>query len=362
MDAADLQQVLNAFADAAQNIIAAANDTAAAVAATQAQVAADAAAAAAAAQVAAADRRALAYKLTPMTVVSVDSWFDYKRCFTAAMDFHGWNLRVSRKMLVANIQSSAGKMIKEIDHGAGPAVADDDLEPLDLLMTSLERRFLPEHTIQAARISFNGAKQEDGEQLNTWHSRLYDLFRQAHPAMAVADMDADVHLRLKFIEELSDPRVKRQLMIEDVQSYIAVLDRSWQLHGTMRFSKGAESYTGETKATGHVGSLGEAAGAASRTACFFCHREGHHKHECRDFLRTNRPPTSRGRSGPSAASSGSSSSSSYSPYGRGRGGRPKPRGGRGGLRDSGRGGRRRINALGGEVVEEEEAAHQSENY
>ena len=249
-------------------------------------------------------------KTPTLDVVDPIEWMTFRRAFEITHRINMWDDVRGRQELAAAMEKEAARVTSHVN--------PQDLNLLQMLQ-QYEALFVTRAASEAAKTAFHQTKQAAGETLLAYHSRLRDLYIRAYPGN---DAEASEILRRQFIFHLRDARISDWANMQRPQTYQAALaaaeDRAAGLMA-LPSHKGVD----------YIGAMG--AGSAVNVECYNCQKVGHYKRDC--------PQASKG--------------------GRGRGkgrGRGRGRGGRG-ERGGAKGGK--VNAVGNEDADAEEADGES---
>jgi hypothetical protein len=284
-------------------------------------------------------------KITKFGSAQPKEWLNWRKSFELAADINEWGQDRSRKELLANLESTAMDLVRDVTWNQFPT--------LQATLEHLESVFLPPQSSDLARQEFALANQQEEETVQQWHARLRTLFRRAFP---LEDIPTSAVLRDRFnkgllSEAISMESYKRGQLVGatyDQVGQAAANQAAAELFQTdaraARVSLNAMKISGGRGGTGR-GKDGKFQKKKFSGDCFYCGKPGHMAHEClkkqRDIAAGAEIPEA-GRGGRGGARGG-------------RGGRSRGRGGRGGRGGFSRG----IHGLEGTGVEDEEEDQES---
>ncbi len=288
---------------------------------------------------AAARPRPIGKKLTLFSSGDGVEWRTWRKQYNHAVAINGWDNARQLHEIAGSMDGSAALSVDDID----PAV--NNMTPAQLL-DAYELRFLPEAAGQLARTEFKGARQNVGETILQWHSRVRGLFTRAYPQGNVHD---DRHLIETFYEGLVDAPVRRYVFDAHPATFAAAL--------TVAQNKSA------TEAFMAKGNAPPPINALDNGVCWHCEQAGHQKRDCRIYAKIKKElsrnggygggkPRGDGQSKPRGGGAG---------QGRGRGGRSSRGRGRGGPSGPGGPGRPSTHQIAGPEEEEDDEINERLN-
>ena len=161
------------------------------------------------------------------------------------------------------------------------AAAVLDIDPLGqgmtypFLMGAYEARFLPAASSQMSRMKFDAARQGAHEDVLDFHARLRTLYNKAYP-----NARDDVILIRRFSIGLRKKDVRSQVMRGNPTTYAQALDIAQNETSVLQMVRVSELGPAALGVEPmEIGALSPEAKA--KLKCFYCHRTGHIKAECR---------------------------------------------------------------------------------
>lgn len=260
-----------------------------------------------------------------------DAWLSFRRKFRVCCQINGWDDQRQRLQVLLAMDGDALARVQDLEPIPDPLPVPWSVE---LFLDQLEARFVHASDSVAARVAYRQACQKREEGVGQWHSRLRALHVRAWRNRADRDQDCDlIH---QYGWGLRVAAVKRRVIEENPNTYTRALELAFQ-------AESAQLILDNGSHSGGAHSINEMGGGAGATGkqCWSCGERGHLRRDCP-------------KGGSSSSNSGRSSGGFKQKPGKPKGSPPK---GAGRNKNSGFGGQKKVNAMGGE----EDSQSASEN-
>lgn len=216
-------------------------------------------------------------RLTVFASGEPTEWRTWRRNFETISIINGWNDIRQRREAAAAMEGAAALAIQDIDHENEPNI--------DHQLNEYENRFIPQAAGRLARAEFYESSQKATETIIQWHTRLRELFSRAYPARNVAN---DEQIIDQFVNNLLDSNIQSHVLDAAPNTYAAALDAAQskmanQLILTKTTGKGMHNVTKNIERTG-IHYAQPTKDRRNDVKCWYCRREGHPRHECKDFI------------------------------------------------------------------------------
>ena len=197
----------------------------------------------------------------------------------------GWTVGQKCRLALSCMRKSAAIAVQTLD--------PDDYASVDELMVTLEQKFVTHGATTYARQQFRLAKQEKGETLVRWHTRLLNLYRRAHPMAGDAEVREEVIER--FLLGLADPNLGKEVMKTWPISMTEALNNASRLSAVentfpkrsglyvfrpQKTEKGEESNSGDEEENEEEEGVHQISSKKKMKFCRYCRRKGHIRSEC----------------------------------------------------------------------------------
>lgn len=209
-------------------------------------------------------------------------WRDYRAHFVMVSEISGWDGATQRLQLKAAMRGAAAATVRDL--------SPNDYQDIDAMLTAFENRFIPAAESLLAQTDFQNARQQMGESIQDWHSRLRTLFIRAHPARNAHN---DVQLIQVFALGIIDSIVRAFTLRTNAADFQAALTAAQNEEAVQSTTKRIDSQrsgqgvnmvvegSGEEAGAEGVHALGRKGGDARKeAACFFCNKPGHFQKDC----------------------------------------------------------------------------------
>ena len=213
---------------------------------------------------------------------SGESWITYRAHFELIAKLNNWEDKDARRILASHMSGAAAHATLHI-----PVEATDDSKTLDDLIKNYNEIFLPKASSETARINFDLSKQQPGEPLIQYASKLRCLFLHAYPeqALNMAEGEKNRILIRRFIYGLRDPGVQREVFRKEPESFTAALAAALnetslvEAQNQMRMGL----ISGDSAVGGAVSLVGNSNQQKKMVAydeCRICYKKGHWAKDC----------------------------------------------------------------------------------
>jgi len=198
-----------------------------------------------------------------------NDWIAWKRTFANICELKGWNAAGD-----ANVARKKSELKAAMEGAAVRQVADIDADgkTFQQLLDAYEARFLPAASQRYARAAFKQARQQEGELILAYHTRIRELYSQAHPNKAAADIETEAELIESFVLGLYHHTVRERTLDSLPQNMTDALATATQKEATLKqlgsMNRRQGLYSMGTDASGPPG------------ACWGCGQIGHLKRDC----------------------------------------------------------------------------------
>ena len=287
------------------------------------------------------------HRLEKLTSTTPKAWRAFRKRLGLAIEINGWAEPRAKMELSAAMSGDAAEVTEHLMPTADPA------QTYAVFLAQHEACFITPAAGDMARQEFANARQQSGESIRQWASRVRTLFLEAYPP-PVGDPVNSPHLVEKFTLNLYNKEVLSHVLRHRPNNFpdaVQVAENETASAANIaqelsrRSGKGIHSLTGDGSgpsgggAGGQIHSFGDRRNRV-KGPCYRCQEMGHIKRECplrkrgdgggasRDY-RDRRGGSRGGRGGGGGGRGGGSHGSSYF-RGSGRAGRGGGGRGRGG--------------------------------
>src|SRR5210317_2207425 len=129
-------------------------------------------------------------KIRPLNSIDPNDWREWRENFTFDLEIMGdlWSEQRKRLELASAMMGPAKAVVRDIEvlpprppaPAAGQAAANWNIPPVAELLDLYEARFIPDAGSELLRAQVKMARQQEGESILQWHSRLRGLWQRAY--------------------------------------------------------------------------------------------------------------------------------------------------------------------------------------
>ena len=225
-----------------------------------------------------------------LRTTEVKAWRTFNKAFRIAVDNNRWVNDTAKNQLIAALQDQAAILGRRLDKG-------DNNVTWQQLMEQLQNQFITPQAADAADDLFRASRQDIDEPVRDWHTRVVDLFGDAHPNLTAAEVNNDRRPIRHFIIHLNSREVSNVVMSMNSPTLDAVL-----INAVNTVADIAKRGDGEGAGQKRVLTIDSREGEeqvskVQRTSgrpCSFCGRTGHQADDCWSFQRARTQARIRG--------------------------------------------------------------------
>ena len=151
-------------------------------------------------------------------------FLNWRNAFWETAQKRQWSADRARQELRQCFDGDAFDRVQGVDLRSLNQYADDDTKQC---LDRIQKRFLPEQGSPASYRAFREARQNAGELILDWHSRLRTLYILASPqALDPFGLDSNLELIDRFVNGIADTAIARHVMDLDPRSYETALQQA----------------------------------------------------------------------------------------------------------------------------------------
>lgn len=220
-----------------------------------------------------------------------EDWMNWRVNFVLTVEIKGWDNQRARRECARSMKGKAKSVTSHIPLGV-PAAAGQQIEPVANMLDEYEAVFVPAAATDAARNKVRGLRQEEGEGVLEWRTRLQLHFLRANPHMDAAARAASQDLKDLFIRGLSSAETRkgvcwgRPATVQEAYDAATSIDSYHELYGADAPGRRSMNHMGSMETQSNQGSNQQASGgrrvASFETrSCYNCNKQGHLARNCR---------------------------------------------------------------------------------
>jgi uncharacterized membrane protein YgcG len=214
-------------------------------------------------------------KVPKLEKATANDWIQWRQTFERIAALKGWDDEFRRQVIVGHMRGDAVLAVANIRTEAipaGPGVIAQAAPTSAELLDQYERKFVTEAGATYARQMFRQATQEKDEELTTFHTRVIQLYRRAHPG---ADLETTPELIERFIFGLHNRLVKEYVFDQQPANMTDALR-----HANVKMATYHAMTMNQPGGSKGVHGIQEGGTNAINVTCWTCGEKGHMRDEC----------------------------------------------------------------------------------